>query len=440
MIKNGLKAICVEKGMPAFECGIRKGDIILSVDDEIIDNEIVFKFQTAKPVSKIKILRNGQVLTLILKRNYGLPLGIELSESKIKRCPNHCIFCFVDQMPKGLRKSLYVKDEDVYHSFMNGNYVTLAGFSYKKLQKICKLKLSPIYISVHCTNSKIRSLLLGNKKIPDIMKQLKYLENNRICFHTQIVVCPPYNSGNVLKETIKDLLKFKKGLISVAIVPVGITKYNKNCLTPVNKEEALKIYRIVNQISDKDNQLALRRRVFLSDELFLIAGLKIPPRNYYENYPQIENGVGLIRKLLDEWKVIKKEGEINKIILTYTKKTNSLKCLIITSESAYPFINKIVFEINRILQKDIFTCLPIKNDFFGGNVCVAGLITAIDIIKQVKKTKKNYSKIILPSVLLNNKGYTIDGYSIKRIQKELDMHVFAANSIKEVLNIAFGST
>jgi putative radical SAM enzyme (TIGR03279 family) len=343
-----------------------------------------------------------------------------------------------------LRKSLYLKDEDYRHSFLHGNYITLTGITKKEMNKIIRTGLSPLYISVHATDPAVRIRMLNNRKAGDILAQLGKLENSGIAFHTQIVVCPGMNDGKVLKKTVHDLLAFKEGLLSVAVVPVGITKHRKNHLRPVSSQDARSICSMVETLSEQDKRYTGRRRLFIADEFLLKAGFDIPERSYYEEYPQIENGVGLLSLLINEWKKVRVtlRKRITKVQHSTTKLSSSQRkrYLILTSASAQPFIGEIITELNRLQNKVALTVEPVMNNFFGDTVTVAGLLAAHDIIQTVKKTDTQWDSIVLPGIVLNYRGYTLDGFSPARIAKKLKAEVTVVNNISGLTDFILGST
>jgi putative radical SAM enzyme (TIGR03279 family) len=430
---RGLTIHSVAKGLPAWKAGLRKGDVVLSINDDPVTDEVDFRFGTAQPVSEIRVLRKAAPLTKLLKRSPGTLVGVRFTDQGLARCSNHCIFCFIDQMPKGLRRSLYIKDEDARHSFANGNYVTLGAMTFEELEQICCLGLSPLYVSVHATDLRVRRTMLGNMHVPDIMRQLGFLEKNGISFHTQIVVCPGFNTGAILARSLDDLCSFTKGLLSIAVVPVGLTRYRRNILKHVDRDEALRICTHVMSESEKDRRRHGRRRIFLADEMFVLAGLSIPSRSYYEDYPQIENGVGLVRSLLDEWKNIKRNHIRKPSGQAARKYSRRRRVLIVTSESAYPFIKKIAVRICGIFPGVVAEAFAVRNEFFGGKVTVAGLLTGSDIIKQVKEAKAGWGRIVLPGIIFNHRGHTLDGYSAERIRKSLGVRVAVVHSLAELV-------
>ena len=275
--------------------------------------------------------------------------------------------------------------------------------------------------------------MLGNRNIGVIIDQLRFLERNGVRFHAQIVVCPGFNDGPVLTRTILDLCGFAKGLQSVAVVPVGLTKYQNKILKPVGRAEARHICYEVAVLGDKDMRRRGWRRVFCADELFISAGFPIPPGSYYGSYPQLENGVGLVRQLLDEWRSVKRAPAAGRRILR--NPARAWPSLLVTSESAYPYIARIAEEIPRFFPGLRIRSIAVKNEFFGGHVSVAGLLTAADIIRTVRKSRRRGERVILPGIVLNRFGHTLDGYSLKRIGKMLGAAVSAAGSISELVRL-----
>ena len=433
---KGIRIVSVKPHSPAFKAGLRKDDIIVSVDGNHVSDGLEFGFFSAQPLTEIQTIRGSAKISRIMRRPIGKSPGVLLSEEPIKKCGNKCIFCFIDQMPRGLRKSLYIKDEDYRHSFTNGNYITLSHTSLSRLARIAELGLSPLYISVHATNHAVRGRLLGNSRALDVMTQLRFLARHAVRFHTQIVVCPGINDGSVLKQTISDLLTLNESLLSIAVVPVGLTRHRPVPLAPVGGREAKRICREVALISDRRAITDGKRRIFCADELFIKANLPIPMQKYYESYPQIENGVGLIRQLLDDWKRIKKR------LIASAKNSDRIspkkaprRCLAITSQSAYSSIKKIIDELQKLSITNAIDVAAVRNLFFGETVTVAGLMTARDVIRTVKRLKADYQCILLPKVMFTTRGYTLDGYSRERIAKSLCLQVKAVSDIGEVLHV-----
>jgi putative radical SAM enzyme (TIGR03279 family) len=424
----------VSPGSCADEAGFKANDIIVSVDGAFIQDELDFSFHASKPFFLCETVRKGVSYTVPVERRHNELFGMSFFDPPLRHCRNKCLFCFVDQLPAGLRQSLYIKDEDVRHSFLNGNYITLSGIKQKELDRVALLGLSPLFISVHATDPDVRRRLLRNRFAGEINQQLSFLQKNSICFHTQIVVCPGINDGKVLIKTIQDLLKFKTGCLSVAVVPVGLSRYHRENLRLLSPEEAVHIVESVSVLSDIDMGKTGFRRLFCSDELFIKAQAPIPAAAYYVDYPQIENGVGLVRQLLVEWKKIQRNFRKDDALYSKLSKKRPQKIGIVTSHSAYSFIKKICSEITELCSNIELDVVAVTNHFFGESVTVAGLLSGKDTIAAIKTGKRNgWTSAIVPSVMFNTHGHTLDGLSLARICNAVDMPVKKAGSASELL-------
>ncbi len=427
---RGLSVQRVIRNSDAFRAGVRAGDRVVSVNGETPADELDFSFLTAEEILTLGIVRKGTLKHIELRRESGSLLGIELVQLPVQSCKNRCIFCFIDQLPDGMRKRLYIKDEDYRHSFLNGSYITLTSLSDRQLERIAERGISPLYISVHATDPDVRRRMLRNRHAGKILEQLKFLVECDIAIHSQIVVCPGYNDGEVLQKTLEDLLCMDERMESVAVVPVGLTRFRKAALEPVSARAAKQILTQIRPLSDRDWKKYRFRRLFASDEFYVKAGIDIPQSNHYEGYPQIENGVGLIRCLINEWE------KLQPCLPNASSRETSgreQKSLILTSVSAAPYVRRIVEDIQRVLPELSFWVHPVKNSFFGESVTVAGLLTARDMISQIKKHKSGYDRIFIPSASLNYRGYTLDGYSVDRIKKIVGKPVIAPSSLAQMI-------
>lgn len=429
--RKNLKITALSEESPLYLAGLRVGDSIITVNDEKVEDDLDFSFYSATDYLEITYERDGEEYELECEREYGQFLEVEFEPEPIRRCGNKCLFCFVDQLPKGLRDGLYIKDEDYRQSFLHGNYVTLSTLKDREMDKIIRLGMSPMYVSVHATDPQVRELMLGNKRAGEILDQLEEFEENGISFHTQIVVCPGINDGKILKKSIFDLFKFDEGLLSIAIVPVGLTKFKNESLKSVTREQAIEVCDSVAKWSDTDKERNGFRRLFIADEYLIKAGKQIPEDDYYEDYAQIENGVGLVRTLLDEWDAIKINDELQSSFDNL--KTIKSNFIIITSKSAESYISNISKEINEFASKEITSVLPINNNFFGSSVTVAGLITASDIIEQCKDKLDKDSVVVFPDVLLNYNGETLDGYTTEKISEAMGVDVLPVAGMEEFI-------
>jgi len=337
--------------------------------------------------------------------------GIVFEEIKPKKCGCKCIFCFVDQLPRGLRKSLYYKDEDYRFSYIYGNYVTLANLTAKDIKKIINYKLSPLYISVHATEPSVRGKMLGLKKPSDILPLLKVFSENRIKMHTQVVLCPGINDGEILKKTIEDLSELYPYVETLAVVPVGLTSHRKGLfkLKPVTKKISKKIFDIVEPYQHKFIKDFGTPFVYLSDEFYILSDKKLPDASFYDCFAQIENGVGLLRYFIDNGEKFFKK-KIQKLSLKG-------KLCIPTGKLAFKSIKPYVEKFAQLIDTDIML-IPVKNTFFGKSITVTGLLTGKDIIETLKNKTFNY--LLVPDVMLRErKDYFLDDITLRDIEKAL---------------------
>lgn len=411
----------------AEELEIGQGDEILSIDNQKIADLIDYIFLCKSEILTLEIKKkNNEVEIIELEKDFEEDLGIVFESAvfdKIKPCLNKCIFCFVDQQPDGLRDTLYIKDDDYRLSYLQGTYITLTNLTQEDIERIEALRLGPLYISLHTTNPELRIKMLKNPNAGKILQQLKWLEKNEIPVHLQIVLCPGYNDGKELKQTLSDLKKLKN-VLSVAIVPVGITKYRKdNGLIPVTKKIAQETIKIV----DEFNKVLKKNIICCSDEFFSLAEKRIPPKEYYGNFSQLEDGVGALRLLLDDFKKEKK-----RLPKSLSAPSN---ILFATSQLAKPAIDEISSELNKI--KNLRTEVAVvKSNYWGENISVAGLITSDDLIQTIKKSKTDI--VVLPSVML--RSFTqdfLDGKTLEYVKEKTGLEFYIIQdcySTKEIID------
>jgi putative radical SAM enzyme (TIGR03279 family) len=410
----------VIQGSIAEELEISKGDIILSIDGEKMQDMIDYKFLCKNELLTLEIQKaNGELEEVELEKDFDEDLGIVFESAvfdKIKPCLNNCIFCFVAQQPKGLRDTLYVKDDDYRLSFLQGTYITTTNLTEKDKERISKLHLGPFYISVHTTNPELRVKMLKNPNAGKIMENLKWFEDNEIPFHVQIVLCPGYNDGKELERTLNDLSTFKDCLLSVAIVPVGVTQFRSDELKTVDAQIAQETLNIASKYD----------KVCCSDEFFLLSGKPIPNSGYYGNFSQLDDGVGSLRTIMDDFDCLDLPEKID----------NPLTICFACSVAANTAFEYIAEGLNKI---ENLKCLvnPVKSTYWGKNITVAGLITSEDLVNTIKDVNADY--VIVPSIML--KPYTdlfLDGNSLDYVREQTGKNivVFEDNySVAEVLEL-----
>lgn len=410
----------VSKGSIAEELEISEGDILLSIDGYKLQDMIDYRFMTKSELLTVEIQKkNGEIEEIEIEKDYDEDLGIVFESAvfdKIKPCLNNCIFCFVAQQPKGLRKTLYIKDDDYRLSYLQGTYITTTNLTDADKERISKMRLGPFYISVHTTNPDLRVKMLRNPNAAKIMENLKWFQSNEIPFHTQIVLCPGYNDGAELERTLTDLETLGDFLLSVAIVPVGVTQFRDNILKTVDSEIAKNTIEIASKFP----------KVCCSDEFFLLAGKDIPNSDYYGNFSQLDDGVGSLRLLMDDFDKLKLPKNLSKkISITFA-------CSV-AAESAFRYISS---KLNNIINLETFV-KPVKSIYWGANITVAGLITSGDLINSIKDIDSDY--IAVPSIML--KPYSdlfLDGVSLSEVIKETGKNIFVVKdnySVSEVVNL-----
>jgi putative radical SAM enzyme (TIGR03279 family) len=404
----GLQIDTIQPGSLADKAGLHTGDTLLSVNAHRLRDPIDFVYYSTDEDIHIEFKRDGRKMSLFIKKKEGLVFGIEFKPFKIMTCRNNCIFCFVKQLPQGLRKTLYIKDEDYRMSFLYGNYITLSNLSKEDKKRIIEQRLTPLFISVHSTNRTVRNRLLGNPKAPDITKELQFLSDNKVRFNVQIVLCPGYNDGKELRQTLSDLYKFYPYLLSVAVVPVGLTMYRKQHINSVEKEDALEALKIIESFQKKYVKRHGNPLIYGADELYLKAERPFPPLREYGEHHQIENGVGMVPLFLSQAKKLK-------IPKTLHRKK---KFLTFTGMSFYPFLKKFVerFSERENVQIEL---LPVENKFFGSSITVAGLLTGRDVIKTALDRTDGHEIVLVPDVVLDGEDRFLDNITLYDIEEAL---------------------
>jgi len=417
----------VEKVVPgsiAGDLGIEKGDRVISINGRKPRDFIEYRFLCADDELEMEIRKkNGDVWVCDILKEYDEDLGLVFEEDTfdgIMSCVNKCIFCFVDQMPPDLRESLYIKDDDYRLSFMHGNFVTLTNLTKKDFDRIVGMRISPLYISVHCTNPGLREKMLGNRRAGEIMGQLTMLAEAGIEMHTQIVLCPDINDGDELVRTIRDLSSLWPRVRSIAIVPVGLTRHRENLriLRKINSAEAAGLIDRVREYQREFMQKFGSPLVYLSDEFYVIAGREFPKAEFYGGYPQLENGVGLVRLFYDSF--VEESSRLPEAL------HKAKKIAIVTGVSGDYVLRPIAERLNRIKNLHV-ELVSVFNEFFGGHVTVAGLLTGRDVLKVLKK-RPSRDMVLLPSVMCKrDEPVFLDGTAPGDLEKELNVPVRVIN-------------
>ena len=417
MLQDERKIVFVKKGSSAWRSGVKVGDIVLSVNGHRVDDRLDFLFATKDESDiELEIERDGKILSVHLKANNG-DFGIEIAPLKIRRCTNRCVFCFVDQMPPGLRSSLYVKDEDFRFSFLEGSYITMTNLTERDWERIIRQRMSPLYISVHSTDEEVRKKLLGKNNVPPIMAQLERLANGGVNFHAQIVVVPGYNDGTVLEKTVSDLLSFGDALLSLAVVPVGLTKYRDRLapLKPVSRRLAKGIVDWHYEVRDLND--TARRTLQLADEFFLLAECDIPQESYYNGYPQYENGVGMVRYFIERARSWGKDNFPD---------LSGIKLAVVTGRLFAPIFESIALERLESLTGAKISVLAPVNSLFGASVTVANLLPAIDVVRAIKSLAGKPDAVLIPPRIMSSDGLSLEDWTLEVLEREIDSKVIVA--------------
>lgn len=412
----------------AQEMELCPGDCILKINDQEIQD--VFDYQYLIEDTYIELLvqkEDGEQWLLEIDKDIDEDLGIEFDSGLMdgyKSCSNRCIFCFIDQMPKGMRETLYFKDDDSRLSFLQGNYITMTNMKDKDLDRIIKYRLAPINISVHTTNPELRCKMLHNRFADKIMGQIQKLYDNEILMNAQIVLCKNYNDKEELERSIKELSAFLPYMESVSVVPIGMTKYREG-LTPVepfNKDDACEIIDTIEKWQDKLYKEYGTHFIHAGDELYLLAERDVPEASRYDGYIQLENGVGMMRLLLDETAEV--IDGINPDLYSKAIKPKD----IITGKLAYDHIMSIVNRLKSKVPGLDIRVHCITNNFFGESITVSGLLTGGDIIEQLKE-KSLTGQLLMPvNLLRSQEEVLLDDVTLDQIEKALQVEIHIIQS------------
>lgn len=405
-------------GSIADELGIDPGDILVSINDKKVRDVIDYRYLVADELLQVVIeKKNGEIWELEIEKDYSEDIGIIFTNPLIdhaKTCKNKCMFCFIDQLPPNMRNTLYFKDDDSRLSFLQGNFITMTNMKDDDIQRIIDYRLSPINISVHTTNPDLRVKMLRNKNAGNIFETLKRFHDANLEMNCQIVLVPGVNDGDELKRTIDDLSSLYPSINSVAVVPVGITKY-RDGLDKLDTFNMVTAAALIDEITNLQNEFLNTmetRFVFVSDEFYCVANRNLPTYDEYEGFPQYENGVGLLRSFLSEL-----EGELNKMDKISTGKK---RIKIATGRLAEGFMSTIADLIMDRIEGIHLDVTAIRNDFFGDTITVSGLVTGEDLVKQLDDYG-NYDLIFIPnSMMKRDEDIFLDNTDFEEANKALD--------------------
>lgn len=411
----------------AEKAGIQPGEKLCSVNGCNVQDIIDLSFLTSDEVVELEIESAAGAKRLVQIEKYpDEDLGLEFESAvfdKVRTCYNNCIFCFVDQMIPGMRPGLYVRDDDYRLSFLYGNFITLTNMRDEDFDRIIRTHLSPLYISVHATDPDVRCKMMNNRFAGQLMEKINRLLEAGIQIHTQIVCCPGYNDGEVLKRTFADLYALHPGVLTMAVVPVGLTKHREHLhpMRTFTPQEAAEIVDAVSGWQKQCREETGKSFVYLGDEFYLLAGKELPPSEYYDGFPQLENGIGLTRNFLNEWDMALK---------TLQYADGAEQAVIPVGESAFRVLQPMMEAFNRQYSTK-HSFVSVKNLFFGGHVNVTGLLTGGDILAAVKDSER----LILPGVVINNDNLFLDDMSLDDFKRSFQGKVEIAKDAGELLRL-----
>ena len=407
-------------GSAAERAGIKPGDVLLSINGHDVNDVLDYRFYMTETVLSVLVHRGPELLTLTVEKDEyddpGLEFRTYLMDQK-HRCRNACIFCFIDQMPPGCRESLYFKDDDDRLSFLQGNYITTTNLSDDEIDRICRMHLSPINISVHTTNPELRVFMMKNKNAGRVMDIMRRFAGAGITMNGQIVLCKDINDGKELDRSMTDLESLYPSMQSVSIVPCGLTAYRRDLyhIEPFSPEDCRAVIKQVEAYSSKCRKKHGGRIFFCADEFYLKAGVKLHGASFYEGYPQYENGVGMVSCMYDE---------LPRTIRRVNADLSGRCATLITGEAAYPVICDMADAINKRTGASL-TVKMIKSRFFGGKVTVSGLVVGSDILSELDGCDVG-ERVFIPSVMLRSgEDVFLDDMTVRELSEKLGVPVSA---------------
>ena len=421
------------KGSAADRHGIRAGDFLIDINNSPIRDVLDYRFYLAERSVTLRLKRGEEEYSVSIRKgeydDIGLSFETPLMDEK-QRCKNGCVFCFIDQNPKGMRESIYFKDDDSRLSFLHGNYITLTNMTEEDVARIVKMRFSPINVSIHTTNPDLRVKMMKNKNAGKVLSYLDDFAKAGLSICGQIVLCKGLNDGEELLRSMRDLSRYYPALTSVSIVPAGLTKFRENLypLVDFSAEEASAVIDMVESFAEAHREKTGSRLFFLADEMYLKAGRDLPPEEYYEGYPQIENGVGMLRALAEEFAfAIEDEEEIRSLC------ERERHISIATGVAAYPHLCDLAARLCKILPNLHIDIHKIINHFFGESITVAGLLTGKDICEQLEGVSLGEELLISKSTLRHGEEIFLCGMTVEEMERRLGVRVRAVESDGDAL-------
>lgn len=429
----------VEPGSPARRARIHKGDTLISINGNAITDVLDYRFYMTDEHLEILLCDQEKKLrTVVVEKDEYDDLGLEFETYLMDRqmgCKNACIFCFVDQTPPGMRKSLYFKDDDTRMSFLFGNYTTLTNLKESDIQRIIKMHISPINISIQTMNPALRVQMMKNPFAGESLKFVRMLTEGGIKINTQIVLCPGYNDGEQLEYSLSELAKLGPNVQSIAVVPVGLTRYREK-LTPLRgffPQEAVEVVKTMERWGEYFCKEYGTRTAYASDEFYILAGKDFPPYEFYEDFAQLENGVGMMTLMQHDFTQALKEAQLEQSPAAH-------RCTIATGQLAYPMMQNFAERVQQAFPQVQVQVKKIRNDFWGPTITVAGLITGQDLLVQLEGLDLGSELLIPANMLRHEQDRFLDDLTLEQVQETLGVPVLPVeNDAFELLARMLGS-
>jgi putative radical SAM enzyme (TIGR03279 family) len=437
MSEISIRPALITKVLPdsiAAEIGFEPGDALVAINGNRPRDLIDYQFLCADEVLELEVLDTaGKTHQIEIEKDYDEDLGLEFGTALFDRliqCNNRCPFCFIDQQPPGKRQSLYLKDDDYRLSFLYGSYLTLTNLTQREWERISQLRLSPLYVSVHATEPEVRIKLLKNPRAGQILQQLKWFEGRRLQIHAQVVVCPNINDGIHLERTLLDLASFHSkevpAVASVAVVPVGLTRFRpkEDELIPVSREKARQVISQVRSLQDKFRISLGSTFAWLADEWFLIAEQELPPESHYEDYPQIDNGVGSIRSFLNQFSDA--GGQLPQRVSPPRRFTW------VVGNAVEKAFQQILHQLNAVEGLEVNMC-ALSSDYWGQTITVTGLLTGQDLLQKLQGRDLG-DAILLPAVMLKyGDSRFLDDMTVEELAQKLNRPILPVRGVEELI-------
>lgn len=413
-----VKITGVVPGSRAQALKIRPGDVLCAINGQEVTDVLDYRFLETERELRLTLRRDETEFSVSLKKPQYAQIGLEFETYLMDQqhsCRNKCIFCFIDQLPPGMRETLYFKDDDDRLSFLFGNYITLTNIDDRETDRILKMHISPINVSVHTMDPELRCRMMNNRFAGESLRHLYRLAQGGVKLNCQIVLCPGVNDGEALEFTLKKLYELGENLLSVACVPVGLTRYREGLypLTPFTKETAEAALELIERYGERFLAERGSRTVYPSDELYLLAGRPIPPVEFYEDFPQIENGVGMLRDFQDEFDWAMEDAGVPERLDAPRRVT------IPTGEGAYAFLQETLDGLRQKCHNLTANLIPVHNDFFGGTVNVTGLLTGQDLVKNLKGRELGDEVLIVSNMLRADEDVFLDDMTLSQLSEAL---------------------